>query len=273
MQRKKSVDWVGTGALLIMFAAWLIRPAIASAASEQRFDVLKIGTQTYHNVTVTTKSKTYVFLLHAGGMTNLKVSELPPDVLLKLGYTPPTPKPGLNRATLGKAENWARTTLARVETPEVRSWESRLSDLWREQGRPALQHLPPITPAAAVAVGGILLLFYLFGCYCGKLICDKTGKKAGLLIWVPVLQNLPMLRAADMSGWWLLPLLLPGLNLIPAVIWAVKITQARNKSGWIALLLLLPLLNVLAFLFLAFSSGRPRERAKPRMEIMTLEAA
>ena len=55
-------------------------------AAEDKFDVLQIGTQTYSNVTVTTKAKSYIFLIHAAGMTSIKVSQLPPDLQEKLGY-------------------------------------------------------------------------------------------------------------------------------------------------------------------------------------------
>src|SRR5437764_116939 len=58
----------------------------AQAALEQSFEMLQVGTATYHNVTVTTKNKNYVFILHSKGMTNLKVSDLTPELRAKLGY-------------------------------------------------------------------------------------------------------------------------------------------------------------------------------------------
>ena len=46
--------------------------------------------------------------------------------------------------------------------------------------------------------GGLLVLYLLF-CFCGKLICEKTGNKAGFLMWVLILQWIPLLIAAGMS--------------------------------------------------------------------------
>ena len=74
-----------------IFLICLCVPAVsARAGMEQSFEMLRIGTKTYKNVTVTTKSKDYVFLLHSAGMANIKVSELTPDELEKLGYTTPS---------------------------------------------------------------------------------------------------------------------------------------------------------------------------------------
>src|ERR1051325_5010067 len=60
-----------------------------SGSGEETFPVLTIGTQTYTNVTVTTKAKNYVMLMHSTGLANIKVSELTPALRDKLGYGPP----------------------------------------------------------------------------------------------------------------------------------------------------------------------------------------
>ena len=67
-----------------------------------------------------------------------------------------------------------------------------------------------------------------------------------------------MLRAAGMSGWWFLAYFVPLLNLVPLILWPLKIAKARGKSVWVGVLLLLPVINLFAFLYLAFSNGRPR---------------
>src|SRR5258708_17464029 len=67
-------------------AAWLAHPRSALAANEETFDVLQIGTRTYKNVTVTTKAKNYVFILHSTGMANVNVTDLTPALREKLGY-------------------------------------------------------------------------------------------------------------------------------------------------------------------------------------------
>jgi len=47
----------------------------------------KLGHHTYRNVTVTTKSKNYIFIMHSTGMENIKLAEVPPDIRTKLGYS------------------------------------------------------------------------------------------------------------------------------------------------------------------------------------------
>jgi len=36
---------------------------------------------------VTTKAKNYIFIMHSDGMTNFKITELPPELRSKLGYS------------------------------------------------------------------------------------------------------------------------------------------------------------------------------------------
>src|SRR3954453_20007153 len=55
-----------------------LRPVAGSAAEEQTFPLLQIGTRTYTNVTVTTKARKYIFILHSTGMANIRVADLPP---------------------------------------------------------------------------------------------------------------------------------------------------------------------------------------------------
>src|SRR5216684_6488010 len=73
--------------LVLSFVSFLIWPMVSTAAIEQTFDLLQIGTHTYRNVTVTTKSKNYIFIMHSTGMENIKLTELPPDIRAELGYS------------------------------------------------------------------------------------------------------------------------------------------------------------------------------------------
>jgi len=170
---------------------------------------------------------------------------------------------------------WAKNTLSKLQTPQLKGVEQKLASTWREELTPALNQIPPLTPKLiAMVCGGALVLFFFFS-YCCMLICQKAGYNPGLLIFVPLLQALPLFRAAQMSRWWFLPLMIPGINLIPHLVWLVKIVRARHKSGWLAVWLVFPVTSFLAFLYLAFSSGRPPEpkRSPRRVEIMTLETA
>jgi hypothetical protein len=121
-------------------------------------------------------------------------------------------------------------------------------------------------------VAGVVAL-YLFFCYTCLSLCRKIGKKPGLLIWLPVLKTFPLLDAANMPAWLFLALLVPGLNLIVAGVWCVKIAKARGYGAGPGILLMLPILNVLVFLFLAFGGGTAPVKEKRRIEIMSLEAA
>jgi uncharacterized membrane protein YhaH (DUF805 family) len=75
------------------------------------------------------------------------------------------------------------------------------------------------------------------------------------MIWFPVLQMFPLLRAAKMSGWWFVAFLIPLIGVVAHIVWCVKICKACGKSGLVIVLLILPGTNVLAFLYLALSKG------------------
>lgn len=244
---------------------------LASAANEQTFDSLQIGTHEYRNVTVTTKSKDYVFILHSAGMTNIKVSELPAEVREKLGYAnPETANVRTNAASV-----WAKQTFAKLQTPQVKGVEQEVLAKWQTQADELRKNLPPITSQELVIAGAVVAALYLFWCYCAMLICQKAGQAPGVLVWLPLLQLFPLLRAANMSAWWFFAYFLPGLSLVAHVMWCVKISSVRGKNLLVAILLLLPVTNLLAVLYLAFSDGAaaPRKKEEQRLGSMTLEAA
>ena len=121
---------------------------------------------------------------------------------------------------------------------------------------------------------GMVLLFYLFHCYCCMLICRKAGHPPGLLVWLPGLQLIPLLRAAGMSAWWFLAFFVPLLNLVPSILWPFNIAKTRGKSVWVAIMLLLPITSIFAFLYLAFSNGAAAEEDEgSESKVMSLAAA
>jgi hypothetical protein len=262
--------WVWLGVLASVLPFWSVR------AAEEKFDVLQIGSQTYQNVTVTTKSKNYIFLMHSGGLANIKVADLPPDILAKLypeRVAKPEPKPATAQITA-----FAKQSLTKLETPQVKGMEEQLLKTWEEQSAVAQAHLPPITPQFLLIVAASAAALYLFYCYCCMLICAKAGQKSGLLVWLPGLKLLPMLKAAGMSRWWFLAYFVPVLNLVAHILWCFKISDARGKNQVIAVALILPVTNILAFLYLAFSDASPppapaSEKRERPVELMTLETA
>ena len=256
----KRIKWLALIALLT--------PAWAAPAPEETFPVLKIGAQTYQNVTVTTKAKDYIFITHSSGMSNIKVNELSAEVRDQLGYRA-AEEEAAKKASSKTVSAWAKNALAKVETSRLKE----VSAVLREHNPAKLN----LASASAIPVLIALGLGYLLFCYCSMLICQKTGNEPGVLVWVPILQFIPLLRAAGMSPGWIIALLLPLLNVIGLIVWASNIAAARNKSGWVALFLILPVTNLFAFLYLAFSKGTPRRDSRTkgtrRMELMTLETA
>src|SRR6266403_4767276 len=115
--------------LVVSLLSLLLRPMISTAAIEQTFEVLRIGTHTYRNVTVTTKSKNYIFIMHSTGMENIKLAEVPPDIRTKLGYSavlePETAKGGSTSLS-----TWAKRTVGKMRLPRVKELEQR----WRANG-------------------------------------------------------------------------------------------------------------------------------------------
>jgi hypothetical protein len=226
---------------------------LAAPTAEQHFEVLQIGTRSYTNVTVTSKTPTYIFLLHARGMENLRVKDLPRETLFELGYLSATNAAGdSNHAPT----TWTKQTLAKIETPQVRHYEK----VWQTWSKHTLAPLrsPDLKRSwLAQAVLGLGLICYVLFCHASKLLCRKAGLEAGPLVWVPVLQAIPLLRAAGMSGWWLLGAFIPLLNLIGYILWSVRIVKARGKGPLATLLLILPGTGILAFLYLAFSATKP----------------
>lgn len=239
----------------------------SEAMVEQTFPLLQIGTRFFTNATVTSHTSNYVFVIHSQGMSNIKVAQLTEEERVRLGY-PPLRKKAPSGLT--NAVGWAKQRIADLDSPRMkelkRSWLALIPEKLRTPGT-----LPTIYLVAAAAV---LFLLHLFFSFCTMCICRKAGSEPGIAVWLPVLQIFPMLRAAGMSPAWFLALLVPGLNLVAVILWCVKIVDARGKNSLILVALLCPVLNAFAFLYLAFSDGKPNKKAQgPTREIMTLEAA
>src|ERR1035437_3008981 len=115
--------------------------------------------------------------------------------------------------------------------------------------------------AAGTAMGlGLVLVILLisrgldvFFCFCAKRICEKCGVNPGVLIWIPIVQLVPLLQVAKMPVWTIILFLVPIINLIVAIMMWVKICQARGKSGWLVILLIVPIANLIFLPYLAFS--------------------
>lgn len=263
---------------------WLLQIGLALGASnsvapltlgtpvggKDKFDVLQAGTETYQNVTVTSKGTNYIFITHSKGMGTVKLASLTPELRAELGYAPP-PVPKTQQAL---------QALKSVEVPKLSEDQAERVDA--ELARVFGGRVPPVQdlreevkPWMVFAGFGAVAALYLFFCFCAHLICKKAGHPPGLLVWIPILQIFPLLKAANMSGWWFLGWILPLIGLVVQIVWCFKIVQARGKSTLVAILMLLPITNLFAFLFLAFSSGVTPSRGgrQPGRTPLSLETA
>lgn len=245
--------------------------------------VLTIHDTTYSNVLVREVQPFSITIVHAGGLASFNPDNLTDEQKEKLGLYVFVPEPpsGPRLPTFDQTSN----TLFRLQEDYVPvQWQN----LSREQVRDFLTENRRVWVPALI--GGVI--FYLFVCLCFGLICAKAGKPSPLLVWIPIVQIFPLIRAARMSPVWfvlvLLYLLLPVailgtarggslpdqmlgpygiifallslLNLIGWIVWSFKICRARGKNMLLGLFLLLPVTNVLALIYLAFSKAENAPR-------------
>ena len=220
---------------------------------------LQAGTQVFSNVTITTKSATHVFIKHSRGFAGLKLNELDHEAMVKLGLEQPEPpKQQQSPLPTSKIENpfsKVENPFSKMENPFSRpEFQPKIT---QQNGKVTIEVYKQTFEVDMYFVKGVLwslFCFYVLFCYCTMLICRKSGIKAGLACWIPIVQYVRLLRAAQMSGWLILPCIVPLFAAIVGVIWSIKICQVRQKGFFTVLFLLLPVTSPLAFLYLALSS-------------------
>ena len=99
----------------------------------------------------------------------------------------------------------------------------------------------------------LILAIYIFTCFCYKLICQKTGKEPGGIIWIPVVRYIPLMQVAKMPEWLVVLLLVPFANLVVFILMWAKVCEARGKSPWLVILWFIPIVNIAFLPYLAFS--------------------
>ena len=237
----------------LALASALVYPASGARLVEETFPVLKTRTGTYTNVTVTTKAEKYIFILHKNGMTSLKIAELPIEVQRQLGYAEADPMSGQT--------NSVATVAAREPANKDPNSKSQKAN-WQLNGLGL-----NLASEALLTTVAFALIFHFFFSYCCNLICMKANGPKSFLVWVPVLQIIPLLQAAGMSGLWLL------IWPIGYFVWAVNIVKAREKNIGVAILLMLPFTCTLAFLYLAFSSAAASDAPPKKFQATALQTA
>lgn len=230
------------GLSLALIALAAVGSARAQTAEHEFYPVLKAGSVTYTNVKVMNKTKSDLFVQHAGGMASIKVKELDKSTQLQLGYTLVDPPPTNAAARV--------PTLQSLQKIEI---DPRYEEIYEQIVWESQEALKQFKPEVVYGGMGALFLVYMFFCYCCRLICRKVGQKSVALVWLPLFKHIPLLRAAGLSPGWFLTILIPPVYFFVYIVWCFKIARARGKSAFVGFLLLLPVLNVLAFLYLALA--------------------
>src|SRR6266542_2510415 len=83
-----------------IFAAKYFRPSrvsllsavavltLSASAAEEKIARLKAGSQTFTNVTVISRTPVELCVTHAGGIANVRLKDLEPELQTKFGYDP-----------------------------------------------------------------------------------------------------------------------------------------------------------------------------------------
>jgi hypothetical protein len=253
------------GLATILLSTSLCLSAETTTTKEEKFDTLSIGSVTFTNVTVLTKTKADVFISHSSGMASLKVKELDTTVQLKLGYQVATPRPKAAE-TFKKLTAFSQEIEAdpRVQLAEELAAE-RFILVLEQYGDRLLYGF----------IAALILSYLSFSSMC-RSICVKVATPPNALlplVWLPLFKQLPLLKAAGMSPWWFLTNFVPGLFLITYIVWGFKICQARGKNPAIGVLFLLPVLNIFAFLYLAMSRGVAGSASSGGRNVIALQSS
>jgi hypothetical protein len=260
------------GAVGVLPVAWTVaapgaEEAIAANPLSATFETVTIGGHTLRRATVFERTEEMVYLKHDGGLLGTRVAELDGNTRRLLGYdVPADPVVGEGSLRLRRTSMEAQ---AEGMATRLGGWAGWGSDM--EEGWGAGLGLLVMGVIVIVGLGVHLFLSGLL-----RMICRKADSVPGFMIWLPVLQVFPLLKAAGMSRRWpfaifilsLLGAFLAGFSLELALLislcssllglglgiaWSIKICLARGKSPIWAVFLLLPGLNLVGLVYLAAS--------------------
>jgi hypothetical protein len=204
---------------------------------------------TFSNVTITSQTATHISFNHAGGFASVKLSMLPPDEQCKIGYTPPPPPKSLLDHTKDFTSYLSTTVAQWRNNPHMQALDqeirSEVNRVWTQNDKVILYSV----------CGGIACIYILFSLAAVK-ICRKTTVRPGLWVWLPGFEWISLLKAAGMSPWNFIWLLIPPINLIVMMVWCFKICHTRHKNPLLGFLLLIPVINIFIYFYLAFSEQK-----------------
>ena len=113
--------------------------------------------------------------------------------------------------------------------------------------------------AMAGSYSSVMWVWWVVSYVVSAVALNKIGQKAKVrkpwVAFIPVLQFIVFLHVIDKSGWAIFLILIPGLNIVLAIIWLVKFYLAFSvKVGLIVLCIIIPIVNLIMMLVVAFSS-------------------
>jgi len=246
------------GLICSLFGCCVLFAAATARGADETYPTLTVGPDTYTNVTILNKTRRDIFVRHAHGMANIKVNDLDLPTQNRLGYQIEQPPPSTFQQVIDSPN---RITQLESNT-RVQEFEEQL--MARSGG-----FFERLDEATSYSVVACIVLLYLLFCFLCRCICVKTSNPPSALIWLPLLKQIPLFKAAGMSPKWILSNFIPPLFLIAYIIWCFKIVRARAKKGIYSVMLLLPVTNVLAFVYLALSASAA-EDGQGGHEIITL---
>lgn len=111
-------------------------------------------------------------------------------------------------------------------------------------------------PIVLLVMLAIWLAVYVFYSYCLKRLVEKCGENPGAIIWVPILQMIPLFRIAKMNPWMILLMLIPVVNLVIIVMVWIKVLAVLGREPVMVLVMLFFGFIYLPYLALSSSTGR-----------------
>jgi len=248
------------------------KATVTRRETERHFASLIIGELTYTNVWVHRQTNFNILIRHSGGIDTIKLTDLLQSELDAL------------RPQLGELANIQEVKESEIVSRLKDMQQSEIPAAYRVQLETRWKDVEPMLMALLLPVLGGLVLVHFISSFFISSLCKKTNTKAGLEVWLPLVNQTALLRAGGLPGVWallgfmaplipvavfsaqLLPLAsLPGMIVVAIsalfvlasavvwIVWCFKICIARQKSGWLGILLLIPGLNLLTITYLAFA--------------------
>ena len=117
--------------------------------------------------------------------------------------------------------------------------------------------LSPFAIFALVFVVAILLaIAYVYFGYCLYVIAKRTGTKHAWMAWVPILNGILQCWIGKKSGWWLLLLLIPFINVFFLILIWMEIAKAVGKQEYYGILIAMPGANVALFAYFTIAAKK-----------------